>query len=197
MLASWKKSYDKPRQHIKKQRHHTVDNAHLVKAMVFPVTMYGSESWTIKKAKCWRIDAFELWCWRRLLRVPGLEEDQTSQSKGNKLWIFIGRTDAKAEAPILWLPDAKNWLTRLRAGGEGDDREWDGWMASPTQLGWVWAISRSWWRTGKPDVLQSMGSQRFRHDWVTELNRRDQECKFLWLLELGSQEVSPGWQPQK
>ena len=70
MLAPWKKSYDKPRQHIKKQRHLFANKAHIAKAMVFPVVMYGCESWTIKKAKHQRIDAFELWCWRRLLRVP-------------------------------------------------------------------------------------------------------------------------------
>ena len=64
------KSYDQPRQHIKKQRHYFANKFHLVKALVFPVVMYGYESWTIKKAECWRIDAFELWCWRRLLRVP-------------------------------------------------------------------------------------------------------------------------------
>ena len=69
-VCSWKKSYDKPRQHIKKQRHHFADKkVRVVKAMVFPVVMYECESWTIKKAECWRIDAFELWCWRRLLRV--------------------------------------------------------------------------------------------------------------------------------
>ena len=70
MFAPWKKSYDEPRQHIKKQRHYFDDKVHLVKAMVFPVVMNGCESWTIKKAERWRIDAFELWCWRRLLRVP-------------------------------------------------------------------------------------------------------------------------------
>ena len=70
MLVPWKKSYDQPRQHIKKQRHYFANKVHLVKAMVFPVVMYGCESWTIKKAECQRIDAFQLWCWRRLLRVP-------------------------------------------------------------------------------------------------------------------------------
>ena len=70
MLAPWKKSNDQPRQHIKKQRHHFGNKAHIVKAMVFPVVMYGFESWTIKKTEHQRIDAFELWCWRRLLRVP-------------------------------------------------------------------------------------------------------------------------------
>ena len=70
MLAPWKKSYDQPRQHIKKQRHYFANTVRLVKAMVFPVVMYGCKSWTIKKKECWRIDAFELWSWRRLLRVP-------------------------------------------------------------------------------------------------------------------------------
>ena len=70
MLTPWKKSYDQPRQHIKKQRHYFITRVRLVKALVFPVVMYGCESWTIKKAEPLRIDAFELWCWRRLLRVP-------------------------------------------------------------------------------------------------------------------------------
>ena len=70
MLTPWKESYDQPRQHIKKQRYYFVNKVQLVKAMVFPVVMYGCESWTIKKAECQRIDFFELWCWRRLLRVP-------------------------------------------------------------------------------------------------------------------------------
>ena len=83
---------------------------HLVKAMVFPVVMYGYESWTVKKAEHQRIDAFELWCWRRLLRVSPLDckEVQPVHSKGDRSWVFIGRTDAKAETPILWPPDAKS-----------------------------------------------------------------------------------------
>ena len=90
--------------------------------------------------------------------------------KGNQSWIFTGRTDAEAEAPILWPLDVKNWLTGkdLKLGkieGRRDDRGWDGWMASLTQWTWVWASSRSWWWTGR----QSMGSQRVGHDWVTEL----------------------------
>ena len=81
---------------------------HLVKAMVFPVVMYGCESWTIKKSEHRRIDAFELWCWRRLLRVPWTARRSTVHPKGNQSWIFIGRTDAEAETPILWPPDVKN-----------------------------------------------------------------------------------------
>ena len=84
---------------------------HLVKAMVFPVVMYGCESWTVKKAKHWRIDAFELWCWRRLLRVPWTAR-RSNQSilKEISPCVFIGRTDAKAKTPILWPPHAKSWL---------------------------------------------------------------------------------------
>ena len=83
---------------------------HLVKAMVFPVVMYGCEIWTIKKAEHRRIDAFELWCWRRLLRVPPCKEIQPVHSKGDQTWVFIGKTDAEAETPILWPPHAKSWL---------------------------------------------------------------------------------------
>ena len=151
---------------------------HLVKAMVFPAVMYECESWTIKKAECWRIDAFELWCWEKTLESAlDFKEIQPVYPKGNQSWIFIGRTDAEAETPILWPSNAKNWLTRkdwcwerLKAGGEGDDRRWDGWMASLTLWTWVCASSGSWWWTGKPVVLQSMGSQRVRHNWVSELN---------------------------
>ena len=81
---------------------------HLVKAMVFPVVMYGCEIWTVKKAEHRRIDAFELWCWRRLLRVPDYKEIQPIYSKGEQSWDFFGRNDAKAEAPVLWPPHAKS-----------------------------------------------------------------------------------------
>ena len=78
---------------------------------VFPVVMYGCESWTIKKAECQRIDAFELWCWRRLLRVPWTARRSNQfHPKGDQSWVFIGRTDVEAETPVLWPPDAKSWL---------------------------------------------------------------------------------------
>ena len=81
--------------------------------MVFPVVMYGYESWTINKAESQRIDAFELWCWGRCLKSPlDCKEIQPVNPKGNQSWIFIGRSDAETETPILWLPDAKNWLIR-------------------------------------------------------------------------------------
>ena len=96
---------------------------HLVKATVFPAVMYGYESWTVKKAHCQRIDAFELWCWRRLLRVPwtARRSNQSVHSKGDQSWVFIGRNDAKAETPVLWPPHAKSWLIGkvLMLGGTG------------------------------------------------------------------------------
>ena len=92
-------------------------------------------------------------------------------------WVFFGRNDAKAETPILWPPHVKSWLIGkdwcwegLGAGGEGDDRGWDGWMVSPTRWTWVWVNSRSWWWTGRPGVLQFMELQRVGHDRATELN---------------------------
>ena len=117
-LAPWKKSYDQPREHIKKQRHYFANKA-LVKAMVFPVVMYGYESGTIKKAERWRIDAFEQWCWRRLLRVPwSASRSKLVNPKGTQSWKFIGSNDG---APILWPPDVKNWFI-----GKGPDagKDW-------------------------------------------------------------------------
>ena len=82
---------------------------HLVKAMIYPIVMYGCESWTVKKAECRRTDAFELWCWRRLLRVPWTaRRSQPVHSKGDQPWVFFGRNDAKAETPVLWPPTAKS-----------------------------------------------------------------------------------------
>ena len=97
------------------------------------------------------ISAFELWCWRRLLKG-----DQPVHPKGDQSWIFTGRTDAEAETPILRPPEAKSWLTgpwcweRLKAGGEGDDRGRDGWVALPTQWTWAWVNSGNWWWSGRP-----------------------------------------------
>ena len=113
---------------------------HLVKAMVFPVVMYGCESWTIKKAEHQRIDAFELWCWRGLLRVPWTAR-RSNQSilKGvtkSKSWIFIGRTDAEAETPIFWPPDVKNWLTGKEPDAGKDWRQEEKGMIEDEMAGW-------------------------------------------------------------
>ena len=152
---------------------------HLVKAMVFPVVLYGCESWIIKKAECWRrIDAFELWCWRRLLRVPwtARRSNQSILKEVSPEYSLEGLM-LKLKLPyfghlIKKLTHLKrSWCwERLKAGGEGDDRGWDGWMASPALWTWAWAGSGSWWCIGKPGMLWSMGLQRVRHDWVTELN---------------------------
>ena len=127
------------------------------------------ESWVLKN-----------WCFWTVVLEKTLEspldckEIQPINPKGNQFWIFIGRIDA--EAPILWPLDGKNWLTGQTLmlgeteGRRRDNRGWDGWMASLTRCTRVWAISGSWWWTGKPGVLQSMGSQRVRHDWATKLN---------------------------
>ena len=105
------------------------------------------------------------------------KEIQPVHSKGDQSWVFFGRNDAKAETPMLWPPHAKSWVIGrlwcwegLGAGGEGDDRGWDGRMSSPTRWTWVWVHSGSWWWTGRPGVLRFMGSQRIGHDWATELN---------------------------
>ena len=139
----------------------------LVKAMVFPVVIYGYEGWTVKKTEHQRIDAFELWCWEKTLESPlDCQEIQPVHSKGDQSWVLFRRTDAQAETLVLWPPDAKSWLIGkdwcwegLGAGREGDGRGWDGWMASPTWWTWVCVNSSSWWWTGRPGVLQFMGSQ--------------------------------------
>ena len=133
---------------------------HIIASMTFPIIMYGCESWPIKKAEHQRIDAFELWCWRRK-SIPNIHW---------KDWCWSWSSNTLA----TWCKEVTAWKRpwcweRLKAG-EGDDRGWDGWMASPTHWTWVWVNSRSWWWPGRPGVLQSMGLQRVRHDWTTELN---------------------------
>ena len=123
------------------------------------------------------------------------KEIQPVHSKGDQPWDFFGRNDAKAETPVLWPPHAKSWLIGKDSdagrdwGGEGDDRGWDGWMASLTRWTWVWVNSGSWWWTGRPGVLRFMGSRsRTRlSDW-TELNWRLHACRFWELrpISLGS-----------
>ena len=152
--------------------------AHLVKAVVFPVVMYGCESWTIKKAEHWRINSFKLWCWRRLLRVSwtARRSNQSILRKSalnihwkDRCWSWNSNTSATWCEELTHLKRLWCW-ERLNVGEERDDRGWDGWMASPTQWTWVWVNSGSWWWTRRPGVLQSMGSQRVRHNWATELN---------------------------
>ena len=145
---------------------------HLVKAIVFHVWMWElgyKESWVLKNWHFWTV------VFKKTLESPlDCKEIQQVHPKGNQSWIFIGRTDVEAETPMLWPPDAKNWLT----GKDPDDgKDWrqeekGGWqrMIWLDGITSVWVSSRSWWWTGKPGVLQSMGSRRVGYDWVTELN---------------------------
>ena len=145
--------------------------------MVFPVVMYGCESLTVKKAERWRIDAFELWCWRRLLRVFW------TARRSNQFILKEITPERSLEGLMLKLKlryfshlmqradsfEKTVMLEGLRAGGEGDDRGWHGWMGSLTQWTWIWVNSGSWWWTGRPRMLQFMRSQRVGHNWATEL----------------------------
>ena len=147
---------------------------HIVKAMVFPVVMYGCESWAMKKAELQRIDAFELWCWRRLPRVLWIERrsNQSILKEVNPEYSLKGLT-LKLQYLGHLIKELTHWKSpwsweRLKSKGEGSGRGWEGWMASPTQWTWVWANSGRWWRTGRPVVLQSMSSQWVGHDFVTE-----------------------------
>ena len=150
---------------------------HLVKAMIFPVVMYGCESWTVKKVEHRRIDGFELWCWRRLLRVCWtarrsnrsiLKEISPGCSlEGMMLKLKLQCLATSCKELTHW---KRFWCWEgLGAGGEGDDPGWDGWMASRARWMWVWVNFGSWWWTGRPGVLRFMGLQRVGHDWATEL----------------------------
>ena len=184
-LLLGKKSYDQARHHIKKQRHYFADKGPSNQRYGFPSSHYGCESWTIKKAERRRIDAFELWCWRRLLRVPwtARRSNQSILRKTSPEYSLEGlRLNLKLQYSATWCKEPTHWKRpwcweRLRAGGEGDDRGWDGWMASQTQQTWVWVNSGCWWWTGRPGLLQPMGlhSQTRLSDWAEALNNRQQE----------------------
>ena len=151
---------------------------HLVKAVAFPVVMCGCESCNIRRAEHQRIDAFELWCWRRLLRVAwtARRSNQSILKKSVlsihwKDWCWSWNSDTLA----IWCEEVTHWKRpccweRMKAEGEEDDRGWTCCLASATQWTWIWASSGSWWWTGKPGMPQSMRSQRVEHDWMTELN---------------------------
>ena len=159
----------------------------IAKARVFPVR-YGCESWTMKKAEHWRTDTFELWCWRRLLRVPWTARRSNQDLRKSVLnihwkdwcWSWNSNTLATWSKEMAHLKRPWCW-ERLKAGEEGDGG-WDGWMASPTQWTWVWVNSGSWRWTGRPGMLQPMGSQRVRHDWMTKLTEEHFGCFQIWQL---------------
>ena len=154
-------------------------NILLVKTMAFPVVMYGWESWTIKKAELWRIDAFELW-WRRLFRVPWTSTRSNQSilkeiSPAHSLEGLMLKLELQYFGHLMWRTDSleKTLMLGKKAGGERDD----GWIVSVTRWTWVWASSGSWWWTGKPGVLQSMGLQWVGHDWMSELK----EEVIIWI----------------
>ena len=158
-------TYDQPRQHIKKQRHYFANKGpssqgyDFSSGHVWMWELYYKERWAQKNWCFWTVVV-------KTLESPlDCKEIQPVHPKGDQSWVFIGRTDVEAETPILWPPDAKSWLIgkdpdcwkRLSAGGERDNRRWDGWMASPTRWTWIWLNLGSWWWTGRPGVLLILG----------------------------------------
>ena len=168
---------------ILKSRHHLANKGlnsqshDLSNNHVWMWELYHKEDWVSKNWFFW-IAVLD-----KTLESPlDCKEIKPVDLKENQSWIFIGRTDAEAETRILshlmWSTDSLE--KTLKAGGEGDDRGWDSWMASPTQWIWDWANPGRWWRSGKPDVLQSMGSQRVGHDWVTEQQQSIKSTDIEW-----------------
>ena len=168
-----------PRQHIKKQRYYSANKG--LSSQGYSFSSSHVWMWELDYKESW---APKNWCFWTVVLEKTLEslldckEIQPVHPKGDQSWVFIERTDAEAETPILWPPHEKSWLIGKDpdagrdwgAGGKGDDRGWDGWMASLTLWTWVWVNSRSWWWTGRPGMLRFMGLQRVGHNWVTELN---------------------------
>ena len=178
-LPPWKKSYDQPREHIKKQRHYFANKGLSSQSYGFSSShvwireLVYKESWPLKNWCFWTV-VLE----KTLESLLDFKEIQPVHPKGNQSWIFIGRTDAEAETPILWWPDAKNWLIG-KDPDSGKDWSWEEkgmtenervGLASLTRWTGVWAIPRIWWWTRKPGMLQFMVSQTVRHNSATELN---------------------------
>ena len=179
MIAPWKKSYDQPRQHSKKQKHYFTNKCPSSQSYGF--TSSHVWMWELDHKESW---ALKNWCFWTVVLEKTLEspldckEIQPVNSKGNQSWIFTGRTDVESETPILRPPDAKNRLTGKDSDAEKDWRWEEKGMTEDEMVGWhhqmwwtlVWIGSESWWWTGKPDVLWGpKRSQRVRHDWATEL----------------------------
>ena len=179
--CSLEETYSQPRQRIKKQRHYFANKGPSSQSYGFPSSHVYM--WQLDYKESWA----QNWCFLTVVLEKTLDspldrkEIKPVHLKGNQSWIFIGKTDAKAETPILWPPDVKeltHWKRpwcweRLKAGGERDDRGWDGWMTSLTQWTWVWVNSGSWWWTGRPGALHVVHgvakSQTRLRDW-TELS---------------------------
>ena len=190
MLTPWKESYGQPREHIKKQRHYFANKDLFSQGYGFSsghVWMWEldcEESWVLKNLFFWILVL------EKTLESPlDCKEIHPVHPKGDPSWVFIGRTDAEAETPILWPPHAKSWLIGKdpdagRDWGQeekGDDRGSDGWIASLTRWACVWVNSGSWWWTGRPGVLRFMGLKRIGNNWATELNWK----KPLIILKIG------------
>ena len=168
MLVPWKKNYDQLRKYIKKQRHYFADKVHIIKATVFLVVMYGCESWTIKKAECWRIDPFELWWWRRLLRVPWTAR-RSSQSILKEISPEYSSEGLmlKLKLPIFWPPDAKKWLT----GKDPDaEKDWGQEEKGRQRMRWVDGITDSTdMRMSKlREIVKDREAWRAAVHWVAE-----------------------------
>ena len=182
MLTPSKKSYNQPRQHIKKQRYNFPNKFHLDKSIVFPAVMSWCESWTIKKVECWRIDAFELWCWRRLLQVPW-----TARRSNQSILKEINSeySDYSLEGVMLKLKLQYFGLLTGKDPDAGKDWRQEEGTTEDKMFGWHHQLSKvvshhwlygdefeqlwEWWWTGKPGIMKSMESQRVGHDWATEL----------------------------
>ena len=167
-----------------KSRRYFATKVLLVKAMVFPVVVYGCESWTKRKAEHQRTDTFELWCWRRLLRVLWttkgsnqsiLKEIKSEYSlEGLKLKLqYFGHLMRRADSLEMTVNLGEDEGRRKR-----EDRGWDRWMSSLTQRTWAWVSSRSWWRTGRPGELQSMGLQRVGS--MEQLKKQTNKCPLFY-----------------
>ena len=173
-LAPWRKSCGKPWQHIEKERHHFADKGLYSQSYDFSSTHVWM--WELNHTECWRIDFFQLWCWIRLLRVPwtARRSNQSILKEINltihwKDWCWSWRSNPLA----TWCEELSHWKRLwfceiLKAGGEGGNRGWDGWMTPSTQRTLVWATSRREWRTGKPGLLHSIGLQRVGHNLATK-----------------------------
>ena len=154
--------------------------------MVFPVVMYGCESWTVKKAEHRRIDAFELWCWRRLASPLYSREIQPVHPKGNQSWVFIGRTDAEAETPILWPADEKNWLISKDPDAGKDWRQEEKGATEDEMVGWHhWLKGHEFeWTPGVADRQGSLACcsswGRKESDMTEWLNWTDWYRSVIW-----------------
>ena len=186
MLTPWKKSFEQPRQHVKKQRHYFANKSPSSQSYGFSSSHVCMWDLTIKKTEHWIIDDFELWFWRRLLRVPWTAR-RSNQSILKEISPEYSLEGLMLKLKLQYFGHLWEELThlkrprcweRLKTGREGDERGWDGGMASPTRWTWVWVNSGSWWWTGRPGVLQSIGSDKSR----TQLSD-SVELKRLYLQE--------------